>query len=204
MSKSTVRMSGKVFNLIFRIQAKFVDCFSQIKMCNIESKHSDIQNTKLRVNDWQINCMQQLLHDYWIIAGRLLYWSPNHYIFNCFFFCKSQSVTVLLVGSMFLLFQFSVTVKLYRPTTLTKWNKSDYLDLLLFVGCNVTSHRRYICIICDPSHQNRAPCRLNVFQDISSFGGKKENKKKLRSIFDHTMAMLHPVHTWEVSSLSWY
>ena len=29
----------------------------------------------------------------------------------------------------------------------------------------------------------------------------KENKKKLRLIFDHKIAMLHPIYTWVVSSL---
>ena len=33
-------------------------------------------------------------------------------------------------------------------------------------------------------------------------GKSKENKKKLRLIFDYEIAMLHPIYTWVVSSLS--
>ena len=33
-------------------------------------------------------------------------------------------------------------------------------------------------------------------------GKNKENKKKLRLIFDHQIAMLHPIYTWVVLSLS--
>ena len=33
-------------------------------------------------------------------------------------------------------------------------------------------------------------------------GKNKENKKRLRLIFDHKIAMLHPIYTWVVSSLS--
>ena len=39
-------------------------------------------------------------------------------------------------------------------------------------------------------------CRLNVFQDIGSFVCKKiRQKKKLRSISDHQIAMLHQIYT---------
>ena len=55
-----------------------------------------------------------------------------------------------------------------------------------------------------PITSKQGSCRQDAFQDITPFvcEKNKENKKKLRLIFDHKIAMLHPIYTWVVSSLS--
>ena len=65
-----------------------------------------------------------------------------------------------------------------------------------------------VCVfifICESSHQNRALVGWMHFKILVQLCGEKnkDNKKKLRSIFDHKIVMLHPIYTWKVSSLSW-
>ena len=56
-----------------------------------------------------------------------------------------------------------------------------------------------------PITSEQGTCQLNAFQDISTFVWEKnkKNKKKLRPIFDHKIAMPDPIYTREVSPLSW-
>ena len=48
----------------------------------------------------------------------------------------------------------------------------------------------------DPSHQNRAVVgRMHFKILLHLYGKNKINKKKLRVIFGHKIAMLHPIYT---------
>ena len=53
---------------------------------------------------------------------------------------------------------------------------------------------------CDPSHQNRALISWMHFKILVHLCGKKKRrfKKKLRFVFEHKIAMLHPIYTWAV------
>ena len=121
------------------------------------------------------------------------------------------SLDNLLQKNVIVLFFFFLEIKYQNGTHLKKGLLLTYLSHFLVTreklqkflqhirdlfSQNERQVSRELKEICDPSHHNRAVVGRMHFKILLRLYGKKQRKEKeIRLIFDHKIAMLHPIYT---------